>query len=63
MKRRDDLENSDLEIVWLEVFPFKSKKSICRPPSYSLVDGFESNIEQAYHLNKETILLGDFIVN
>lgn len=50
VKSRDDLENSDLEIIWLEVFPFKSKRSIYRPPFYSLADGIrlESNIEQTY---------------
>ena len=26
VKRRADLENAHLEIIWLEVFPFKSKK-------------------------------------
>ena len=37
VKRRADLENAHLEITWLEVFPFKSKRSlsisaIYRPP-------------------------------
>ena len=30
VKRRIDLEQSDLEIIWLEVFPFKSKRSPVR---------------------------------
>ncbi|CAH3044954.1 unnamed protein product, partial [Pocillopora meandrina] len=37
VKRRADLENAHLEIIWLAVFPFKSKRSlsisgIYRPP-------------------------------
>ena len=60
LKRQDDLENLDLEVIWLEVFPIKSKRSlfisgIYRPPWYSLADDIhlEKNIEQAYLLNKE----------
>ena len=66
LKRQDDLENLDLEVIWLDVFPIKSKRSlfisgIYRPPWYSLADDIrlEKNIEQAYLLNKEPILLGD----
>ena len=66
LKRQDDLENLDLEVIWLEVFPIKSKRSlfisgIYCPPWYSLADDFrlEKNIEQAYLLSKEPILLGD----
>ena len=38
LKRRDDLENLDLEVIWLEVYPFQSNRSQCisgiyRPPS------------------------------
>ena len=68
--RRDDLENLDLEVIWLEVCPFKSNRSffisgIYRPPWYSLADdiSLEKNIEQAYLLNKELILLGDWNIN
>ena len=64
LKRQDDLENLDLEVIWLEVFPIKSKRSlfisgIYRPPWYSLADDIrlEKNIEQAYLLSKERILL------
>ena len=68
--RRTDLEDSNLEIIWLEIFPFKSKRplliaGIYRPPS-SLKEkdqGLERNIESAYLLNKETILLGDFNID
>ena len=28
LKRQEDLENLDLEVIWLEVFPIKSKRSI-----------------------------------
>ena len=70
LKRRDDLEDLDLEVIWLEVFPFKSNRSlfisgIYRPPWYSLADDtrLEKNIEQAYLLNNELILLGDWNIN
>lgn len=70
VKRRTDLENCDLEIIWLEVFPFKSNRSllmagIYRPPSYSKADdiALETNIERVYLLNQETILLGDFNID
>ena len=66
LKRQVDLENLDLEVIWLEVFPVKSKRSlfisgIYRPPWYSLADDIrlEKNIEQAYLLSKERILLVD----
>ena len=68
--RRDDLQNLDLEVIWLEVCPFKSNRSffisgIYCPPWYSLADDIrlEKNIEQAYLLNKELILLGDWNIN
>lgn len=42
--RRDDLENLDVEVIWLEVCPFKSNRSffifLYRPPWYSLADDF-----------------------
>ena len=70
LKRQDDLENLDLEVIWLEVFPIKSKRSlfisgIYRPPWYSLADDIrlEKNIEQAYLLSKERILLVDKNIN
>lgn len=39
VKRRTDLENAEVETIWLEVFPFKSNRSpfisgIYRPPSH-----------------------------
>lgn len=70
VKRRADLENAHWEIIWLEVFPFKSKgrlfiSGIYRPPSYSSADDtrLEAIIEQTYLLNKEMILLGDFNID
>ena len=70
LKRRDDLEKLDLEVIWLEVYPFQSNRSqcisgICRPPWYSFADDIrlEKIIEQAYLLNKELILLGDWNIN
>ena len=50
--RRTDLEDSNLEILWLEIAPFKSKRSlllagIYRPPSSTRADDItlENNIE------------------
>ena len=64
--RRPDLENQEVEVIWLEVCPFKSKRSlliasIYRPPSYTKADylSLEANLEGVYLLNKETIFLGD----
>ena len=54
VKRRADLKNTHSEIIWLEVFPFKSKRllfisGIYRPSSFSSADDtrLEANIEQA----------------
>ena len=58
-----DLENKEVEVIWFEVCPFKSKRSlligrIYRPPSYKKDDLFlEANLERVY-LNKEIILVG-----
>ena len=64
--RRTDLENHEVEVIWLEVCPFKSKRSlliasIYRPPSYTKADylSLEANLERVYLLNNETIFLGD----
>ena len=68
--RRMDLEDSNLEILWLETAPFKSKRSfllagIYRPPSSTRADdiALENNVEKADLLNKETILIGDFNID
>ena len=71
VKRRTDLEVADLEIIWLQVCPFKSRRplfmaGIYRPPNIKseldikLVDNFERG---AHLLNPEMILLGDFNIN
>ena len=59
-----DLENQEVEVIWFEVCPFKSKRSlligrIYRPPSYTKDDDLflEANLERVY-LNKEIIFLG-----
>ena len=68
--RRTDLEDSNLEILWLEIAPFKSKRSlllagIYRPPCSTRTDdiALENNIERADLFNKETILVGDFNID
>ncbi|PFX22610.1 putative RNA-directed DNA polymerase from transposon BS [Stylophora pistillata] len=43
VKRREDLEETDLECLWLETCPFKSKRplliaGVYRPPSYKAAD-------------------------
>ena len=57
---RTDLEDSNLEILWLETAPFKSKRSfllagIYRPPSSTRADdiALENNIEKADLLNRD----------
>ena len=61
------MENSELEVIWLEVCPFKSKRSILfgtiyRPPSYDkdMDLKLQRNSEAVYPVNKATILIGDF---
>ena len=70
VKRRSDLEDSELEVIWLEVCPFKSHISlfvsgIYRPPSFTKEDDvkLEKDIEMVFLMDKETILLADFNVN
>lgn len=60
-KRREDLEADDLEILWLEVCPYKSSRSlfiggVYRPPSFRVADDkrLGENIENVHLLNKET---------
>ena len=57
-KQRDDLMSTNCEILWLQVFPYKSKRPFLvavayRPPSSKLQDDlkFCSNIESAYLFN------------
>ena len=70
-RQRNDLENEDLEILWFEVCPFKSKRSriiigsIYRPLSYLKDDDakLEANIEKVHLFNKETIILSDINID
>ena len=72
-KRRYDLENNDLESIWVEIFIKHSKSllvsSYYRPPEgsdYLLTnfnDIFDSDINNVSMLNKEVIIMGDFNVN
>ena len=68
-KSRPDLMTTEIEVLWLEVCPFNSKRSLLiagvyRPPSStSDVDAsIAKNIKKAYLLNKDMVLLGDFNV-
>ena len=64
-KRRPDLENEQLECIWLEVKPIKSKPflvgQIYRPPSSGITwnEFFEEGIENVLKEEKEMYLLGD----
>ena len=69
-KRRPDLEADGIESLWLEVCPYKCKRSLFiggtyRPPSYQSADErrLAKNIENVYLKNNEIILLGDFNVD
>ena len=66
VRRRLDLETNDIEALWLEVYPHKSKRSLLisgvyRPPSvkqeYNINSG--KNIENAHLTNMELIVMGD----
>ena len=69
-KIRPALMTAQLEMLWLEVCPFNSKRSLLiagvyRPPSStSDIDAsITKNIKKAYLLNKEVVLSGDFNVD
>ncbi|EDO29189.1 predicted protein [Nematostella vectensis] len=69
-KRRTDLEDTNIESIWMEIYPFKSNRPVLfnglyRPPSYCKEDdiALENNVESAYLLNFETIILGDLNIN
>ena len=70
VERRSDLEAGEIESLWLEVCPHKSKRSlfiggIYRPPSYKIEDDKKlgKNIENVHLKNKEIILMGDLNVD
>ena len=65
--RRRDLELDDLETLWLQICPHKSKRPILisgvyRPPSANkdYNESLGKNIENAHLQNNELIILGDF---
>ncbi len=67
---RTDLTTNNTEVLWIEIFPFKSKRSLLiagvyRPPSSTRSDDIilGKNIECGYLKNKETIILGDFNID
>ena len=67
---RGDLESPEVEVLWIEVFPYKSNWSllfegIYRPPSTMVETNAKiiKNIENSYLVNKELVLLGDFNVD
>ena len=69
-KRRNDLESAEVEAIWLEVCPYKSKWSIIlgsfyRPPSSKKDDDIkiEELIERVHLLNKETIIVSDINID
>ena len=66
ISHRTDLEEIDLEVLWFQVCPFKSKRpllmaGIYRPPNAKadLHHRLAENIKRVCSLNMETILLGD----
>ena len=64
-KRRPDLESDQLECIWLEVKPIKSKPflvdHIYRPPNSGIAwnEIFEDSIENVLKEEKELYLIGD----
>ena len=72
-KLRDDLQNSHIESVWLELFVFKTKSILfgCyyRPPESSkyfsddLDQLITEQLETVNCLNKGVIIMGDFDIN
>ena len=70
VKRAEELEEDDLEIMWLNVNPFNSKRTLLcgvlyRPPSTNAATDtrLELNIESAYLKSKEIHILGDFNID
>ena len=68
-KVREDLDNSNIESLWVELKLPKSKpillSTVYRPPDSGRywVSEFEKQLEQAYAEDKEVILIGDFNKN
>ena len=64
IQRRVNLETEQVEAIWLEIYPLKSKRSlilgcIYNPPSSKKDDhiAIEANVERIDILNKETIIV------
>jgi len=68
-ERRNDLENSDIEIIWLEVKYATSKNILTgffyRPPSANSdwLNTFSEDLELIHGEGKEIILMGDMNIN
>ena len=64
-KRRPDLENEQLECIWIEIKPVKSKAFLVghtyRPPNSGIIwnEIFENCLENVLREEKEMYLLGD----
>ena len=67
--RRNDLECDNLEIMWLEIKPFKCRcfllASVYRPPdtTHTVDLAIINNFEQAFLEGKEMVVCGDFNVD
>ncbi len=69
-ERRDDLEVSSIETIWIEIKPSKSANilvcTVCRPEEERMLEcnvKFRQEMESAYIENKEIILMGDFNID
>ena len=68
-KRRNDLEDDNIENIWLEVMYACSKNIligfIYRPPNCNAnwFDTFGENLEKLYHEDKDVILMGDMNID
>ena len=64
-KRRSDLEDDDIEIIWLEIMPIKCKSfligSIYRHPESKVAwrEKFDTHLEKVQLEEKEILILGD----
>jgi hypothetical protein len=69
-KRATDLEENELEVLWMNINPFNSNRPILfgtvyRPSSSNsdLDQRLERNIENAYLCSREIHILGDFNID
>lgn len=69
-KRRTDLECAEVEAIWPEVCPYKSKGSIILASFYRLLSSkkdedikIEELNERVHLLNKETIIVSDINID